>query len=207
MPRNLSGNIVLVGPARSGTTLACSLLNNEVVHDVVALDEPFDRKDMQPLDKGQATRYFVDRFSRFRSMILNKGEVVSTVAENLLANHYSTACHGGLRERVVVQGRLRTTKNLSDDFILVVKHTLPFTACLDELREYFSAVAVVRNPLAVLASWNTINASYVAGEIQPYACRMTDPLATYLKAVSDRYEKQVVLLAWHFEQYLLFQNE
>ena len=43
----------------------------------------------------------------------------------------------------------------SPDFTLVIKHPVAFTALLPILIERFEVFAIVRNPLAVLASWES----------------------------------------------------
>src|SRR6185503_12912735 len=45
---------------------------------------------------------------------------------------------------------------LTDDFVLCIKHNAGFLAMLDALAARFRTYAVVRNPLAILASWQTL---------------------------------------------------
>ena len=57
-------------------------------------------------------------------------------------------------------------KPLSPRFDLVVKHPALFTALAEPLRKRFRLVAIVRDPLAVLASWHSVD---VPAESRPIA--------------------------------------
>lgn len=196
-------NVILVGPARSGTTLACTLLNDPKVPNTVALDEPYDRAAIAAIEPQRFLAFVEAEFDRCRRMLLEEGEAICTVGAQGLANHYdSSRSETGLRERVVSSGKIRPTKSLSRNFCLAVKHTIPFTAMLDQLRERYPVYAIIRNPVAILASWNTIDASYRDGMPPSYAAHLCGDMPWLIKAVRDRFERQVVLLAWHFEQYL-----
>ncbi len=201
MPQS-SDNAILVGPARSGTTLACSLLNK--LPDVVALDEPFERQGLQQLAGSDAFLAIVDRqFTSQRVMIETTGEALSTLSEGgSLANHYATeSATATLRKRQVVLDKMRGVSK-TGDFKLIIKHTLPFTAQLDQLSERYETFVLVRNPLAILASWNSIDAAYREGMIQPYVQPLADDdLLKRLAGIDDRLERQVDLLEWHFDQY------
>ncbi len=71
-----------------------------------------------------------------------------------------------------------------------------------KLSRRYETFALVRNPLAILASWNSIDAAYREGVIQPYVQPLADSdLLKRLAAISDRIERQVDLLEWHFDQY------
>ena len=48
-------------------------------------------------------------------------------------------------------------RHLTPGFDLVVKHNALFTALLPDLLSAFPVYGIVRNPLAVLASWNAVN--------------------------------------------------
>ncbi|MEN3977208.1 hypothetical protein [Emcibacter sp. SYSU 3D8] len=203
MQPDASNNVILVGPARSGTTLACSLLNDPVVANTAALDEPYDRDMLAAVSSERFLPFVEAQFHRFRRMLVEEGEAVSTVGDHGLSNHYDSLCsETGLRERVVSAGRVRLNKALDADCRLAVKHTIPFTAMLEPLRSRYPVYAIVRNPVAVLASWNSIDAAYRNGAPPRYAAHLCGDMPWLINAVRDRFERQVVLLAWHFEQYL-----
>lgn len=178
------------------------LLND--LDGVAALDEPFDREVLSRLDARSFVPFIEETFEKERQSILESGFAHSTkeIGGNGLGNHYGdTDRQTGLRSRKVDYGRISIKKSLSPDFTLVIKHTIPFTGVIDDLTLSYPTFALVRNPLAILASWNSIDAAYRDGEIQDYARALTGDLYKRL-SVQDRYERQVRLLEWHFEKYL-----
>lgn len=196
-------DLILVGPARSGTTLACALLNTPEVANTVALDEPYERTAIAATRPEQFLAFVTEEFRRHRRMLLEDGKTMCTTGVHGLDNHYdSSVLATGLRERVVTSGMIRPDKQLAQNFRLVVKHTIPFTAMLDDLRARYPICAIIRNPVAVLGSWNTINASYRDGLPPSYAAHLCGDMPWLIKAVRDRVERQVVLLSWHLERYL-----
>ncbi len=194
-------NVILAGPARSGTTLACRLLN--LFPEVVALDEPFARSAMQAMEGPADLLADVARqFDEQRRMIETEGEARSTIAAGGdLGNHYADQFSTDIpRARQVVLDKIRV--DALPSFRLVIKHTLPFTAIIDDLSNRYPTFVLVRNPLAILASWNTIDAAYREGAIQSYAERLTGDLASRLGDITDRLDRKIDLLRWHFERYL-----
>ena len=47
-------------------------------------------------------------------------------------------------------------KELTEDFLLVVKHPAAFSAMLPTLSQHYPCFAAVRNPISVLGSWNSV---------------------------------------------------
>ncbi len=196
-----STNKILVAPARSGSTWVCSLLNE--LPNTVALDEPYARSDIDGLNVAGFIDLVERSFATQRQMILRRKQAISTrLFGGGLGNHYGTADSRGVRKRQVELGTIDVRKSLCPDFNLIIKHTLPFTATIKELIKKFPTYVLLRNPLAILISWNSIDAAYREGQIQPYAAALTDDLHKRL-ADSDRLQRQISLLEWHFEQYLL----
>jgi hypothetical protein len=196
-----SNNKILVAPARSGSTWVCSLLNE--LPDTVALDEPYARSDIEGLSVAGFVDLVERSFSTQRQMIISRKQAIcTTLVGGGLGNHYGDVDSQGIRKRQVELGTIHVGKTLCPDFSLVVKHTLPFTGTINELIKRFSTYVLVRNPLAILISWNSIDAAYRDGRIQPYAASLTGDLPSRLTA-SDRLQRQINLLEWHFERYLL----
>ena len=61
----------------------------------------------------------------------------------------------GLRRGLASRGLIEA-RGLPEAFTLVVKHNAAFAAGISVLAERFPTVAIVRHPLAVLASWQTV---------------------------------------------------
>jgi hypothetical protein len=203
-------DVVLTGMSRSGTTLACHLLNK--LPNTLALNEPIARERFADLlPDYEAVAEGLGRFFRqTRKMALEEGEILSKHLNGTIpANNFGRQSRDGrLRFRSVSRGRIPVGKELDPDFLLVLKDPTMFTAVLPALVKRFPCYAIVRNPLAVLASWNSLD-SWVRDGHHPGA-ELYDPgLSRDLALVKDRHDRQLSLLNWwfsRFERYLPPQN-
>jgi hypothetical protein len=107
---------------------------------------------------------------------------------------------GGVRGKLFVRGEIHVDKPLSPDFTLVVKHNSGFAAVLPRLVDRFAVFAVVRNPLAVLSSWQTVPFPVQQGHAT-LAELLDPPLAGALARVKDRIDRQFLLLTWFFRHF------
>lgn len=189
-------NILLTGTGRSGTTLTCHLLNG--LPDTVALFEPMKVKDFAKASGGSAIGDAIDEFcAEQRRSIRERGVATSKQVGGVMpANPYGSRTNEtGLRAKSVSKGDVAIDKPLDDDFGLVVKHISAFAAVLPELVERFPVYAVVRNPLPVLASWNSIDFNLRKGHI-PAAERLDPELRDALAALDDPLDRQLHIMAW-----------
>jgi len=75
-----------------------------------------------------------------------------------------------------------------------------FTAALAALKGRFPCYAVVRNPLAVLLSWQTVPIPVNRGRI-PFGEAFDEELKEALDSEADCLERQVTILRWCFSRY------
>lgn len=193
-------NLVLTGVPRSGTTLCCSLLGRAV--DAVALFEPMDVATL-PVSRKDAQAAVARFFDDSRRSLLADGsawsqQVAGKVPDNPFANHRGA---DGQRRREAERGRIVVDKPLSPDFTLVIKHNAAFTALLPELAQQFETCAIVRNPLAVLASWHSVDLPVSHGRL-PAGERLDPKLAECLDREPDTVARQLLILDWLFDRYL-----
>jgi hypothetical protein len=194
-------DIILTGIARSGTTLTCSLLNK--LPQTVALHEPMNPADLVGLDVSTA---FLDRVADFfaaqRASLLASGTAVSLARGGVVPdNPFEPTCApAGLRPSTVGSESVQFAKQLRTGFRLAIKHPNCFTATLPALLTRYPCYALIRNPLAVLLSWNTIQAPVHDGHL-PYAEAFDDALRKALAAEPDRIERQFIILDWYFSRY------
>jgi len=189
-------NILLTGTGRSGTTLTCHLLNG--LPDTVALFEPMKVKDFAEMDGPGAIADAVDRFcAEQRASIQARGVATSKQVGGVMpANPYGSKTNeSGFRAKSVSKGEVAVDKPLGEDFGLVVKHISAFAAVLPALVKRFPVYAVVRNPLPVLASWNSIDFNLRKGHI-PAAERLDPELREALAALEDPLDRQLHIMAW-----------
>ena len=140
----------------------------------------------------------VERFCQEqRRSILERGRAVSKQAGGAVpTNPVGTGrTEDGLRRRMVSKGEIAIDKLLDGDFTLAVKHCGAFTAILDTLVTRFPVYAVVRNPLAVIASWSTVEFAIQRGHV-PVAEGLDHDLKATLAAMDDVLDRQIHILAW-----------
>ncbi|NUO79072.1 hypothetical protein HUU05_03270 [candidate division KSB1 bacterium] len=194
-------SLILTGPERSGSTLMCYLLNG--LPDTVALHEPMKiRKFYRLGERAAICQEIVHYFAKTRKTLLTSGYAVSQHVEGLIPDNTFAGerTASGLRSSKDEKGYITIAKKLSTDFLLGIKHLGPFTALLEDLTARFPCYAVVRNPLAILASWNSVDLPMREGR-NPAAERLDADLARALARITDRFDRQVHLLAWYFEKY------
>ena len=140
-------DVVLTGLPRSGTTLACLLLNE--LPDTVALSEPFNPGMFAEVSSEEEACDVIERFyRRMRRKILRQGGAISRhvggeVTDNLFGD---TSSDTGKRSLRAGKGRIPVDKELTRDFSLVIKTPGRFTAHLPALTRRFPALAIIRNP-------------------------------------------------------------
>jgi hypothetical protein len=193
----MTNNVLITGTPRSGTTMTCHLLN--MLPDTVALHEPMQTGQFKGEDGPVAA---VERFcEEQRLSILERGLAISKqVGGAVPANPVGTSrTNSGLRKRVVSKGQIAIDKELSPDFTLAVKHCGSFTATLDRLVTRFPVYAIVRNPLAMLASWSTVEFAVQQGHV-PVAEGLDSDLKSTLASIDDVLDRQIQVLIWFHER-------
>jgi hypothetical protein len=90
-------------------------------------------------------------------------------------------------------------KQLGTDFYLAVKHPALFTALAPQLNREFQTVGIVRNPLALLASWSTVDMAIGRGHL-PYAERADRRLRRQLQQTRNVVDRQLALIGWAFDK-------
>ncbi len=203
--------MLITGLSRGGTTLACELLNR--LADVRALDEPMNPNDLvRDATRGEGDEQILDgahilaAIERFaaeqRRSILERGVALTRhVDGRVLGAKVSDNRDGdGLRMRRATRSEIAVDPPASRDFTLAIKHPVAFTALLPLLLERFPVFALVRNPLSVLASWESVPFLQREGQLglRPL---IAPEIARRLEGIGDRLERQLTLLNWFFESY------
>ena len=193
-------NIILAGVARSGSTLVCHMLNK--TNHTVALHEPI-QPSMVPISSQEESIQFLQNFFlEQRQSILNSGVASSSSMDGKVPDNHvgNFDCTTGKRVVLLNGSEIKIDKSLDRDFSLVVKQPGLFTAMLGAFKACFTCYATIRNPLAVLRSWNSVDMAVTNGHAP--AAEDRDPqLKKALALESDKYKRQLVLLSWYFEQY------
>ncbi len=193
---------LLTGLPRSGTTLCCHILNT--CPNTLALHEPLSPQDFDAAKGAQSAVQKISDFAcQTRSTVHNDGLAISRqrdgkVPDNPVAQQVSD---NGLRANAVTLGAMDVSaQQLTPDFNLIVKHNALFTALLPELKQTYPMYAVIRNPLAVLASWNSVDLPVNRGRI-PAGEKYSADLQRQLDAEPDRLARQLIILEWFFSRF------
>jgi len=192
---------LLTGLPRSGTTLACALLNE--CPDTLALPEPIQLE--RHGDRHRAVREIEAFIVATRRQALTQREVVTAHVNGVIRDNFADPPDGGatLRPSRATRGVIRLDRRLSPAFHLVIKHPAEFSALADLLLERHPLVALVRHPLAVLAAWQTVDFPVNQGHL-PMAETFHPGLAATLAAIPDRIQRQVALMGWLLRTYATF---
>lgn len=194
-------NVILTGPERCGSTLICYLLNK--LPETVALHEPMKIRKFYRLESREEICAEILRFfAKSRKTLLASGYAISQhVAGAIPDNSFAAEkTENGLRGCKDEKGYVVVNKKLSGNFWLGIKHLGPFTALLRDLISHLPCYALVRNPLSILASWNSVDLPMREGR-HPAAEKLDPELARELARIGDRFDRQIHLLAWYFQKY------
>ena len=82
----------------------------------------------------------------------------------------------------------------------MIKHNALFAALLPQLTESFSCLALVRNPLSVLASWQTVDLPVHRGRV-PEGEAVDRRLNLTLEREPEVLQRQLIVLDWFFTRY------
>jgi hypothetical protein len=196
-------DVVLTGVPRSGTTLSCYLLNK--LPNVVALNEPIAPLSLKGLETEVVIERVQDFFSNQRRLVLESGIAASMSINGAVPdNPMGVRDEVSGRRNVLFNGNtIMVDKRPDSDFTLVMKHPAFFTALLEPLGQRFHCVAVIRNPLAVLLSWNSVSVP-ISGGRTPVGEAFDSRLAGVLAGEADRISRQLILLSWCYDRYRRF---
>ena len=192
---------LLSGVPRSGTSLCCRLAGE--LPDTVALSEPIRRKAVGGMETPRGACLRIGEFAeQARARLLTERRAPTVQVEGRLDDNRSASRYtdSGLRRLRAEWGEIAIDKPLSARFALLIKHNALFAALLPHLVESFSCLALVRNPLAVLASWQTVDLPVSRGRI-PAGEELDPALHRALNREPDLLRRQIIVLDWFFRHY------
>ena len=180
--------------------MCCRLVGE--LPNAVALSEPIDSACFNDtLDARLAAQRIFAFVVKTRRRILDQGAAPSVLVDGRVDDQMVAADRGGpVREPQGERGLLRIAKPLDSRFLLMVKHNALFAALLGELTPRLRCLALVRNPVAVLASWATVDLPVRRGRV-PAAERFAPALRTALDREPDVLRRRVMVLDWFFSRY------
>ncbi len=198
-PNNpLHANILVTGLPRSGTTMTCWLLNQ--LNNVVALHEPLrlsDYPDSRPLPS--ILRQFIQET---RDQLCREGTAPSHAMQGKIESNPISSGSGTNQLRSVIHNHQLVDfgKRDGSEFQLALKHNAPFTALIDTLSTEYPVAVIIRNPLALLCSWQTVPLPIRDGRL-PMAERYDAQLRDKLSTLKEPLQRQIAILDWCFQKY------
>jgi len=195
-------NVLITGTPRSGTTLLCSLLNK--LPDTVALHEPMNVWEFPNCPDADAITEVIEAFcAETRKSLHHHGYAMSKhvgghIPDNVAADQVNRS---GTRLRHTEHGPVFVEKLLSENFVLAIKHPVAFSALLETLTQRFECFAIIRNPLATLASWNSLAWLNVRQGHAPIGEKLDSQLHRALAAEPDAIERQLHILEWFYTRF------
>ena len=193
---------LLSGIPRSGTSLCCRLAGD--LPDTVALSEPLNGEEhREPSRDPRSAPAYIGRFvEHARERLLSDLRAPTMLVEGRLDDQMVAPepAEAGLRQPHARWGEMVIEKRLSARFTLVVKHNALFTALLPRLASTFPCLGLVRNPLAALASWQTVNLPIHRGRI-PEGEALDPDLHRTLEREPDVLRRQILVLNWFMARF------
>ena len=195
----MNRNLIITGIPRSGSTLACSLLNR--LPDVVALNETMNVGELLDLpDVDSQTQAISSYFAETRQTIERTGKVPQLRVADSEGNMFLADASTGRKSAKRGSALADVGKVLPSGYWLALKHLNAFAALLPELRQRFDCCALVRNPLATLASWHTLDHPMGQGHM-PVAEALDGGLAEQLAGLDHGRERRLALLDWYYRRF------
>jgi hypothetical protein len=198
-------NVLITGMPRSGTTLTCSLLNK--LPEMVALHEPMNVFEFAGRSSDEIVK-MIDKFCAESRKSLHENKfAISKHVGGKVRDNSAVADRAGKRVRQTEHGRIGIGKPLAQDFTLAIKHPAAFTALLEPLSKCFECWAIVRNPLATLGSWNSLDWFPLKDGHLPVGEKLDVDLARELSKTADVIDRQICILEWFYDRFQKFLNE
>lgn len=201
----MAHDFIITGIPRSGTSLLCYLLNS--CPNTIALNEPTNHilhQVQDILDREEIIAALRMFFISSRENLLCHRAAVSKNYQGIIPdNLYSHKCNKNRERRQlpITIDFVQFNKHLSENFTLCIKDTLVFTALLPELSQVMPCFALIRNPLAILASWHDIDIPLGKEYFGTYA-ELDTSLIHLLNQANTVLKRQLIILSWFYKQYL-----
>ncbi len=195
----MTKDVIITGIPRSGSTFLCALLDR--LPDVVALNETMNLEGLLAArDDARRVQIIADYLAQTRRIITQTGKAPRQRLAGSGDNMFLCSLGGGRKSAKVGSAWVEVGKNLPQGFTLALKHLNCFAALLPQLRGRFSCLALVRNPLATLASWHTLDHTLRHGRVA-VAEALDDALAARLAGLVDARQRRLALLDWYYTRF------
>ena len=195
--------LALTGIPRGGTTLACRLLSH--CPNTLALAEPLSMRAL-PVPQDAAIAAVLAAFDAIHHRLLTEGHAPATVVNGGIGDNFFGEDGEGVRTRRAWAGQVRPQTVWRHGNLLAIKQNAGFLALLPDLAPRLPVVAIIRHPLPVLASWQTVDLPVRDGRL-PAGEHFDPALRTRLDGVPDAAARQLIVLDWCFSRIAMLSPE
>jgi hypothetical protein len=186
-------DLIITGVPRSGTTLAAAIVDRSC--DAFCLFEPDSHVKLMQTAKDVDD--FVARLRREfdatrQALLAGKGVPDRRAGDGAPVTDYFADAMPGRRREPAFTIRDVSRPGLSPDFVLGAKHNALYAAVLPQiaLTGRFRVVGLVRDPVAVLRSWQSLDLPISQGRL-PAAERFWPEMAALTHSNMELHEKQI----------------
>jgi hypothetical protein len=146
-------------------------------------------------DKNDFVKSLNLEFANIRSKLLDGIEVLDKRLEDgsPVTNYFSGTATAGRRSNAYVLKNV-SRNDLTEDFVLGIKHNALYAAVLPEIlnSNKFKVVIIVRNPVDVIASWRSLDLPVSQG-VLPAAERYWPEMRELTHSVMPLLDKQLLI--------------
>ena len=199
----MTRDLIVTGIPRSGTTLTAALIDG--LDDTVCLSEPAwqDRWPRETASPDAYVQQLVDDFARVRRDLLAGDGVVDRRRPDGTA--VSDYFRDGDRPYELVEFR---RSGLSENFLLGMKHNAHYSCVLPRIvaQPVFSVIAIVRHPLDVIRSWQSVDIPVRQGRL-PAAENFWPDIADIARQTDDILLRQVLIYERFCERFMALRGK
>lgn len=194
----------ITGIPRSGTTLVCACLNT--LPNCVALAEP--TQVPQHGDVDRVVNEIVAFARSARTRILQDQLAPSRTVNGVIADNFfeDARDNGTIRRNLSKIMDVKISKPLTPEFRPFIKYPAIFTVLAQRLKKDYPLYAIVRHPLAALASWQSVDFPARDGRL-PAAEAYAPDLRDRLNRIDNPLGRQIALPQWMFQVYRQLSRE
>lgn len=199
---NNKQSILVTGIPRSGTSLLMKLLSANDRN--ICLSEPSFIKGIKHSSKTdkEVSISLQEEIKKIRVNIKNNIPIELRIGkDNLLPDNYfiRSKLNGNQKIKTAYSfTKFKFPQNFHKNRIYI-KNNLLFTSCLKELKYKFNIVAIIRNPISVIGSWNSLNLPISKGNVKsglPYSASLRK-----INQIEKLLIKQIKIIDWFFYRY------
>jgi hypothetical protein len=186
-------HLIITGIPRSGTTLAAAMIDQ--ADNAFCLSEPDSHVEL--LQTSQSAEDFVARLalhfdSTRKSLLVGQSVLDKRQPDGQpVTNYFSDVIPGRPRQLTFMAVNV-SRSGLTADFLLGVKHNALYASVLPEIVRCrkFRIVAIIRDPVAVLKSWRSVDLPISSGRL-PAAEKFWPEMARLTQSDLELLEKQI----------------